>query len=133
VEHGKEDGAFDVEAEAAMAEQIMDDVLAAGLLPEALEDQRRTDAGGGDGGELSAGVGGKQEGVLGEASAGGEEGIELSGLLEEVESSEGGEDALFGGSGVPEVLDELEITSWSGGFDAEEHGSLVKRDTMMIG
>ena len=44
VQDGGEDGALDVELEAAAGEQILDDRRAAGLLPQASEQQRAADA-----------------------------------------------------------------------------------------
>ena len=133
MQHGQEDGRFDVEAEAAPCQQGGQDVVAAGLLPEALKDQRRADAAGGDGRQLAVGMSRQQQGLLGEAGAGGEQGVELARGLEQVQASEGGKDALFGLAVIPVVLDELEVAAWPGGFDAEEQGGLGKRDTMMIG
>ena len=66
---------------------------------------------------------------MSEACAGSEEGVQLSGVLEVVEAADGAEDALFGAAAVPEVLDELEVAAGAGGFDAEEHGNLAKRET----
>src|SRR5665647_2232818 len=53
MEHGEEDGPLDVELEAASLQQLLDDPLTAGLLPEPLEDENRPDALSGDRGELS--------------------------------------------------------------------------------
>jgi hypothetical protein len=74
-------------------------------------------------------VGGEQEDFLGQAGAGGEEGIELAGVLEVIEATQGAKNALPGPAAVPEVFDELEVAARSGGLDAEEHGSLAKRKT----
>ena len=70
--------------------------------------------------------------MLGEAGARGEQGVELAGGLEQIEATEGGQDPLFGLAVVPVVLDELEVAAGSGGFDTEEHGTLVKKDSMII-
>src|SRR3954447_22611916 len=86
MQDGEEDGPLDVELEAASGQELLDDVAAAGLLPEPLEDQGRSDASGGDGGELPFGVGREEEDGLGEAGARDQQGVELSGLLELVES-----------------------------------------------
>jgi hypothetical protein len=109
MQDGEEDGPLEVELEAASLQELLDDVAAAGLLPEPLEDQGGPDAACGDGGDLSLGVGREEEDGLGQASAGGQEGVELSGLLELVESPECGDDPLFGSSVLPAVLDDLEV------------------------
>jgi hypothetical protein len=56
MERGEEDGPLDVELEVAPVQELLDDVLASGLLPEPLEDQGGSDAAGVDGGELTLGV-----------------------------------------------------------------------------
>ena len=129
MQDGKEDSAFDGELEAAVGQEFAEDVAAAGVMPEALEDERRSEAAGVDDGNLAVVVSGEQEDLFSEACAGGEQGVELSGLLEVVEAAEGAENALPGAAAIPEVLDELEVAAGSGGFDAEEHGSLAQRET----
>jgi hypothetical protein len=68
---------------------------------------------------------GEEEDGLSEAGARDQEGIKLSGLLELVESPEGGDDPLAGPSVLPVVLDDLEVGACSGGLGSEEHGVLV--------
>src|SRR5262249_39772209 len=114
VQDGEEDGAFDGGLEAALRQEVAEHVAAARPLPEAPEDEGRADAAGGDDGGLTVLVGGQHEGLLGEAGTGDEEGVELAGLLEEVEAAEGAEDALPGAAAVPEVLDELEVAAGAG-------------------
>src|SRR5262249_35604572 len=97
---------------------------AGGLVPEAVEDGRGAGALGGQAGRLTVAMGGKQEDMFGEACSGGEQRIELAGLLKFIESAEGGEDALANAAVGAEVFDDLQIVSWSGVFDAEEHGGL---------
>jgi hypothetical protein len=129
VQDGEEDGAFDGELEAAIGEQLTQDVVATRFLPQALEDKRRADAAGRDDGDLAVLLGGEQEDLFGKACAGGAEGVELPGILEVVEAAERAEDALFGPATVPEVLDDLKVAAGPGGFDAEEHGDLAKKET----
>ena len=69
MEHRQEDGPLDVGLEPAPVEESLEDPLAPGLLPEALEDQGRSDAPGGDGGELALGVSGEEQDGLGQARA----------------------------------------------------------------
>src|SRR5262245_45333476 len=132
MEHGQEDGPLDSEFVAALGEQGRQDRLAAGLLPQPLADESGADALAGDDGRLAVGVGGEQEGMLGEASAGGEQGVELAGGLQMVEAAEGGEDALAGTAALTGVLDDLHVAARAGRFDAEEQGALGNRDTMIV-
>ena len=57
--------ALEVELVSSRAQESLDDVLAAGELPEPLEEEGRPDAPGGDGGEVSLGVGREQQYGLG--------------------------------------------------------------------
>ena len=125
VEDGQEDGPLDGELITATLEELSDHVLAAGLLPEPLEDQRRTDAAAGGGRELPLGMVGQHQDRLGQAGAGDEQSIELPAFLKLVESPQGGHDALAGATVLPAVLDDLEVGAWAGGLSAEEHGVLL--------
>ena len=126
MQDGEEDGPLDVELEAASLQELLDDLLAAGLLPEPLEDEGRADAAGVDGRELALGVSGEDEDARAKRAPESEQGIELAGLLELIESPQGGDDALPGSSVLPAVLDDLEVGAWAGGLGAEEHGALPK-------
>ena len=125
MQDGEEDGPFDVALEAASLQQLLDDPLAPGLLPEPLEDEDRPDVPGGDGGELSFGVRRQEKDVAAQPCARDQEAVEMPGLLELIESPQGGDDALSGSPVFPAVLDDLEVGAWSGGLGAEEHGALV--------
>ena len=125
MEHRQEDRPLDVALEAASVQGLLDSPLAPRLSPEPLEDEGGSDAAGGDGRELSLGVSGEEEDGLSQPSARGEQGVELTTLLQLVESSQGGDDALAGSSVLPAVLNDLEIGAWAGGLGAEEHGALV--------
>src|SRR5271157_6171006 len=124
MQDGQEDGPFDGELEASSLQQLLDDMLTAGQLPEPLEDQGRADVPDRDGRELALGMLGEQEDRAGQASTRGEQGVELAALLELIESTEGGDDQLSGASALPAVLDDLEVGTGSGGLGAEEHGAL---------
>jgi hypothetical protein len=58
--------------------------------------------------------------MLGEASAGGEQAVQLAGLLKIVESAEGGQDALANAAALTRVFDNLQILAGLGFLDAEE-------------
>jgi hypothetical protein len=125
MEDRQEDGPLDVELEAASVQEFLDDPLASGLLPETLEDEGRADTSRGDGGELAVGVSGEEEDGLGQACSRDQQGIELTALLELIESSQGGDDPLAGSPVLPAVLDDLEVSAWPGRLGSEEHGALV--------
>jgi hypothetical protein len=125
VQDGQEDRPLDVKLETASLQELLDDPLAPGLLPETLEDEGGSDASGGDGRELSLGVSGEEEDGLSQPCARDQQGVELATLLQLVESSQGGEDPLAGPSVLPAVLNALERGAWAGGLRAEEPGALV--------
>src|SRR6516164_553580 len=124
MEHGQEDGPLEWELIAATLEELSDHVLAAGLLPEPLEDQPRTDAAAGVGREPPLGMVGQDQDRLGQAGPGDQQGLELTALLEVVESPQGGHDALPGAAVLPTVLDDLEVGAGAGCLGTEEHGAL---------
>ena len=90
-----------------------------------LEDEDGSDVLGGEGVELSLGVCRQDQDVATESCAREQEAIELAGLLELIESPQGGEDALPWSAVFPAVLDDLEVGAWAGLLGAEEHGALV--------
>jgi hypothetical protein len=102
MQDGEEDRPLDVALEAAPLQELLDGLLAPGLLPESLEDEGRSDAPGGDGGKLALGVSGEEEDGLSQASARDQQGVELSGLLELIEPPESGEDPLPWSSVLPQ-------------------------------
>ena len=61
VQDGEEDSSLDGELEAATLQQLLDHMLAAGQLPEPLEDQGRADVPDRDGRELALGMLGEHE------------------------------------------------------------------------
>jgi hypothetical protein len=94
VEDCQEDGPLDGELLAATLEKLSHHVSAAGLLPELLKDQRGTNATAGVGWELPLGMVSQHEERLRQAGTGEEQGLELTALLELVESSQRGHNAL---------------------------------------
>ena len=124
VQDGQEDGPLDGELEAASLQQLLDDMLTAGQLPEPLEDQGRADVPDRDGRELALGMLGEHEDRASQAGSGDEQGVELAALLELIESTQSGDDPLPGASALPAVLDDLEVGTRSRGLRTEEHGAL---------
>jgi hypothetical protein len=126
MQHGKKERPFEGEIKVTLAEQSRQDLLATGLAPEAFEDEGRADAPGPHGRRVAFAMRGEQKDVLGKACSGGQETIELAGLLEFFEASEGDQDLLSGFAVLPRVFDDLEVLPGPGLFDAEEHGGLLK-------
>ena len=124
MQDGQEDGPLDGELEASSLQQLLDHMLAAGQLPEPLEDQGRADVPDRDGRELALGMLGEHEDRAGQAGSGDEQGVELAALLELIEPPQSGDDPLPGASALPAVLDDLEVGTGSGSLGAEEHGAL---------
>ena len=81
MQDGKEEGAFDGEIEGAVGQELAKDLLATGLLPEALKDERGADMLARDRWHLTTFMGGQEQDMFSETSAGGEQAIELAGLL----------------------------------------------------
>jgi hypothetical protein len=82
MQDGGEYGTFDVAREAALLQQRLEDSLAAGVAPEAFEDEGRPETATANDGNLASLMGGQEDDVFGEAGAGGEQGVELAGVLE---------------------------------------------------
>src|SRR5271165_4232148 len=107
VENGEEDSSLDGELEASSLQQLLDDMLAAGQLPEPLEDQGRADVPNRDGREPALGMLGKQENRAGQAGTRAEHGVELAAFFELIESSQSCHDPLSAAPALPAVLDNL--------------------------
>ena len=73
----------------AALEELTDHMLTAGLLPEPLEDQSRTNAAAGVGRELPLGMICQDQDRLGQAGTRDEQSLELSALLEFIKPSQG--------------------------------------------
>ena len=112
------------ELEGAAGEELVDHLGAARLVPEPVEDLRRTDAPRGARGELApAGLGEHQHG-LGEAGAGFEENLQAPFLAELVEPAQSGEHPLAAPALLPAVFDDLEVGVALDRLLSEEHGHL---------
>jgi hypothetical protein len=125
VEHGGEDRPLDREGEGAACQQFLDHRAAASLLPQAAENQRRTDPPCLQP-RLVIGVVQRREqhDLLAEPGAGGEQGRQATGAGQLVEAPQGGDDLLADGPILAPVFDNLQVTAWAGRLDAKEHGAL---------
>ena len=87
VQDGEEDGPLHGKLEAAALENLLNHMLAAGQLPEPLEDQGRADVPDRDGRKPTLGMLGEQQDRAGQAGTRDEQGVELAALLELIEPS----------------------------------------------
>ena len=115
------DGAFDIELELTTDERLAEDGLDAGLDPEAAEDEVRADGMDVCGLGATIGVGVEDGEFLGETKAGAEERVELTGILQQIETAKSGEDALTNLAVDAEALGDLQILVGASGFEAEKH------------
>jgi hypothetical protein len=105
----QEDRPLDGELMVAALEELTDHMPTAGLLPEPLEDQSRTDAAAGVGREFPLGMVCQDQDRLGQAGTGDEQSVKLSAALEFIKPSQGGDDPLPGATTLPAVLNDLEV------------------------
>jgi hypothetical protein len=124
MQDGQEEDPFHGQFEASARQQTLDDAADMQFVPEASEDQGRTDALASQGGRVTASVGGENHHGFGEFGAAPQEAVELATAPQLVESSDGGDDALPAATFFPAVLDDLQINVLAGSFLAEEHGGL---------
>jgi hypothetical protein len=111
MKYGEEDGPFDGELIVAGFEELADHMLTAGLLPEPLEDQSRTNSAAGVGRELPLGMVCQDKDRLGQAGTGDEQGVELSALLKFVKPSQSGDNPLPGASALPTIRGDMKVGS----------------------
>jgi hypothetical protein len=87
MQNGEEDRPLDGKLIVAALEELTDHVLTAGLLPEPLEDESRTDAAAGVGRELPLGMICQDQDRLSQTGTRDEQSLELSALLEFIKPS----------------------------------------------
>jgi hypothetical protein len=124
VEHRQVDGPFDVKLEAAPLEQGAQRLRDAAFLPQAPEDQVRSDAAHGHRLGFTGRMGVQHGQALALAHARAHQPIQLAALLQQIQSAQGGNDLLADFLPFPDAVRDLEVTVRAGGFDAEEHGRI---------
>jgi hypothetical protein len=125
VQHGEKHRAFEIELERAFAGQFVDHPLAAGVLPQPFEGERRAELAGRHFGGFAPLVGGQHHGTVGKARPRTQQSIEGAILRQFVDPTEGGDDRLARLAIDALVLDDLQILGAPGTLAAEEHGGLV--------
>src|SRR3712207_3393942 len=107
VQHGGEDGALDVELEAAAGQELLKHGSAAGPLPQSAEQQRAADAPAGELIGVAGGEFGQHDGPLGVAGDGAGEAFEAAGGEDGVLAAEVLDDALLGAAVLADGLDQV--------------------------
>ena len=125
VQHAGEDRPLDREVELALCQQPLDDRLAAGLAPQTLEDQRRSDAPAVDHQPIAIAQGGQHQRGFAQAGAGLQELVELAGVEPILRPPQRGDDMLPDGAAIAAALDDLQVAALTNGLAAEEHAGLV--------
>ena len=125
VQHAGEDRPLDRELELTLGQQPLDHRLAAGLAPQTLEDQRRTDAPAVDHQPIAIAHGGQHQGGFAETGAGLQQLVELASVQPILRPPHGGDDMLPDGAASAAALDDLKVAALTNGFAAEEHAGLV--------
>ena len=125
MQHAGEDGAFDRELEQTLGQQRLDHGLAAGVLPQAPEQQRRADALAGELIGIAGGELGQHHGALGVAGDGTCQALELTGGGHGLLAAEVLDDTLLGAAVLAHALDEVEVGIAIDAFFADEHAGLA--------
>lgn len=126
MQHGEEDGALDREFEAASGEQFMQNRAAAGVTPQALEQQRRTDALAGGTWRLGLVEQGEDHRALCEARGGSRQAVEVSVAFDLLLTTEITNDALFGLAILTDGLDQVDVGVRTDALFADEHGPSIR-------
>ena len=121
MQHGEEHRALQRKAVAAAARQRHDHALAAGLLPQPLEQQRRADASHRDGRSITGPGGIQHHRLLGEARTRAQQPIELAGGFEFVQPPERRDHPLAHLIAGPMALHDLQVDAPLRLFAAEVH------------
>ena len=123
VQHGHEHRAFDVEVMVACREQLTHDLLRAGLTPQPLEDQCRSNREDFGVGCIvrGGGVFCEHHDALGETGRGAQELVDSAGGCEFVESAEGCDGGLLDAFAFAAILRDLEVLIRADFLDADEH------------
>src|SRR5512134_1797890 len=131
VQHAGEDRPLDRELELTLGQQPLDHRLAAGLAPQTLEEQRRTEAPAVDHQPIAIAHGGQHQGGFAETGAGLQQLVELASVQPILRPPQGGDDMLPDGAASAAALDDLQVAALTNGFAAEEHAGLVRCTTPM--
>ena len=131
MQHGGEHGALDGKLEQTLGQQCLDHRLAAGLLPQPPEQQRRADPFGQHAWSVEIGLQrGEQQHLLAVSRSRGKQGRQATLRCEFIGAAEGGDHGLADGAAVALVLDDLQVAARPGLLDAEKHGVPLQDTTI---
>ena len=119
--HGQIDGPFDVELVAARLERTLEDRSQLQDFPQAAKDQIRTDPLHLHRFGLAGGMGIDDRQLFAEAQTGAHQRVQLPGSLENVEATDGAQDALMDLALLAKAFDDLEVGIGASAFDAKIH------------
>ncbi len=130
MQRGDEHGALDGKLEAAVGQQIGENLGNAEPRPDPAEQQRSAQALGRRGQDAALVLieGGDQHHLVGELGPRGEQRGERAGGFELVGAAERGDDTLAHGALDALVLDDLHVSAFAGLLEAEEHGGPRKAE-----
>ena len=126
MQHRREDRALDGELEQAFGQQRLDHRLAAGLLPEPAEQQRRADALAGEPLRIAGGKLRQHHGALSVAGDRTGQTLEFTGSDDSFLAAEILDDALLGAAALAHALDEVEVGVAVDVLFADEHARLER-------
>ncbi len=122
MQHGHAEGPLDGELELPVLQQSLEHLRQAELLPDPLEDQRRTDVHSRLRRDAFLACGADHSDVLGEPGTGTEHGIELPAFTQPIESPKRRDHTLLDAITDAFVVNDLQVLVPSGLFNAREHG-----------
>jgi hypothetical protein len=131
MQHGEEDGAFERKPMLALARELLGDGPAPGLLPQPFEHESRPNAPhvSPDGSPVVEG--GDHDCLRGEARARSQQPLQLSALIQVLDTPERGDHLLADLQAFTAAFDDLEIGAAAGGLLAEGHGRLISSQHMI--
>ena len=124
MKHRQEQDPFHGQIKPSPSQQPLDDLGKLQFVPQPAEDESRSDPAVRNRRRAALPMRGEHQGCFGELRSRLEQAFELAVLLEFVQPSHGGDDALLTASVEPLVLDDLKIHPVAGAFLAEEHGGI---------
>jgi hypothetical protein len=122
MQNGEEHRALQRKIMPARIGEVFDDLPAAGLLPQALKDERRPNAPRRTRCDTAGGDGVDDNRLGGEARARTQQALQLAALAQVLDAAEGGDDLLAHRGAFAAAFDDLKIGAAAGGLLAEIHG-----------
>jgi hypothetical protein len=128
VQHGEEDGALGGKFEAAISQQFVQHLAAAGVAPEPLEQQRRADALATERRHTGFVDQRQDHRALGEASGGAGQAVEVAATFDVFFAAEIADDALLDLAILADGLDQVDVGIAADALFTDEHGASILPD-----